>query len=94
MRGGRDGVAHLRECRGEEGVMRIVGPCDPRRRPRSASAYFSGTIAGAAEVAPEALRMIRVEPHRLADPLDPLLGPPEPGQDLALLHDNEVVVRD
>ena len=32
MRGGRNGVAHLRERRGEESVMCVVGPRDPRER--------------------------------------------------------------
>ena len=37
--------------------------------------------------------MIGVEPHRAANPLDPLFGAAEPGQKLALLDDNEVAVR-
>ena len=50
-------------------------------------------ILRAAEMAPEPLRMVGIEPHRLADPLDPFLRPPEPGQHLALLHHDQVAVR-
>jgi hypothetical protein len=49
--------------------------------------------AGAREVAPEALRMVGIEAHRLPDPLDAVFRLAEPGQDLALLDDDEVVVR-
>src|ERR1700686_941744 len=31
VRGGRDRVAHLRERGGEEGMMGVVRPCDPRK---------------------------------------------------------------
>ena len=41
---------------------------------------------------PKALRVIGIEPHRPANPLDSLLRPPEPGQHLALLHDDEIAV--
>jgi hypothetical protein len=37
--------------------------------------------------------MIGVEPHRSLNPLDPFFWASEPGQQLALLHDNEVAVR-
>ena len=43
-------------------------------------------------MAPEALGVVRVEAHRLPDPVDALLRPPQPGQKLALLHHDQVVV--
>ena len=43
---------------------------------------------------PEALGMVGIEAHRLADPLDPVLRPAEPGQKLALLDEDQIVVRD
>ena len=92
MRAGGGRVAHLRRGRRHEGVVRVVRLGDaaeglqrigivPRRELR------------APEMVPEALGMIRVEPHRLADPFDAFLRPSEPGQQLALLHDDEVAVR-
>jgi hypothetical protein len=57
-----------------------------------ASAYGARDVLRPPEVIPESLRMVRVDAHRLADPLDAFLGPAEPGQDLALLDDDEVVV--
>ena len=36
--------------------------------------------------------MIGIEAHRPPDPVDSLFRPPEPGQKLALLHDDEVAV--
>ena len=46
----------------------------------------------AAQMAPEPRRMMRVELHRLADPVGALVGLPEPGQELAHLHDDQIVV--
>ena len=43
-------------------------------------------------MAPEALGMIGIEAHRLLDPVDPLLRLAQPGQYLALLHHDEIVV--
>src|SRR3984957_2715631 len=43
-------------------------------------------------MAPKALRMIRIEPHRPPDPLDSLLRAAKPGEYLALLHDDEIAV--
>ena len=37
--------------------------------------------------------MVGVEAHRLPDPLDPVLGPAEPGEQFALLDQDQVVVR-
>ncbi len=48
---------------------------------------------GAAEVVPEARRMEGIELHRLLDPGHALLGLPDPGENLALLDHDQVVVR-
>ena len=72
------------------------------RRRIGALTHFTASIAslvaardevGAREVAPEALGVVGIEAHRLQDPVDALFGLAEPGQDLALLHDDQVVVR-
>lgn len=57
-----------------------------------ASPYARGEL-GPAEMAPEPLGMVRIETHRPANPLDPLFRAAEPGQNLALLDDDEVTVR-
>src|SRR6185437_9092131 len=75
---GRDRVAHLRECSGEKGMMGVVGPRDPRERLGRFSVFFR-TIAGAPEMAPEALGVIGIEAHRLLDPVDTVIRPSEPG---------------
>ena len=54
VRGSRDRVAHARERGGEEGVMRVVRPCDPRKS-LGGFGVFLGAVAGAPEVVPEAL---------------------------------------
>ena len=46
----------------------------------------------AAEMAPESRRMVRVELHRPPDPVDAFVGLAEPGEQLAHLHDHQVVV--
>ena len=53
----------------------------------------AGGVLRATEVIPETLRMIRVKPHRPANPLDPLFGTPKPGEQLALLYYDKVAVR-
>ena len=60
MRGSRDRVAHLRERSGEEGMMRVVRPCDPRKG-LGGFGIFLGAIAGAPKVAPEALWVVWVK---------------------------------
>src|ERR1700737_3944284 len=77
VRGGRDRVAHLRERGCEEGMMCVVGPCDTREG-LGGFGVFLGAIAGAPKVIPEALWMVRVEAHRLLDPVDSLFRPPKP----------------
>ena len=52
-----------------------------------------GGEAGPRQVVPEALRVIGIEAHRLPDPLDALFRLPQPGEHLALLDDDQVVVR-
>src|SRR5438105_13790761 len=69
--GGCNGVAHLREGRGEESVMREVGARDPREGLGGFSELLSA-VAGATEMIPEALGVVRVEAHRLPDPVDAL----------------------
>ena len=91
MRGGGHRVAHLREDGGEEGVVRVVGSCDPREG-LGGFGVFLGAIEGAPEMAPEALRVVRIEAHRLPDPVDAFFRPSEPGQKLALLDHDEIVV--
>src|ERR1700686_4391506 len=91
MRGGGDRVAHLREGGCKEGMMGVVRPCDPRESLGRFS-VFLGAIAGTPEMVPEAFRMVGVEPHRLFDPVDALLRSSKPGQKLALLHHDKVVV--
>src|ERR1700676_5432765 len=78
VRGGRHPVAHLREGGGEEGMVRVVRPCDSRKGLRGCG-IFLRAIAGAPEVAPEALRVVRVEAHCLLDPLNALFWPAQPG---------------
>ena len=77
MRGSRDRVPHLRERGCEEGVMGVVRPCDPREG-LTGFGIFLGAIAGAPEVVPETLRVVRVEAHRLLDPVDTLVRPSQP----------------
>src|SRR6266852_4268184 len=75
VRGGRDRVPHLRERGCKEGMMRVVRPCDPRKG-LGGFGIFLGAIARAPEVAPETLWVVRVEAHRLLDPVDALLRRP------------------
>src|SRR3954468_10928921 len=91
MCSGRDTVAHLRESGGEKGMMGVVRPGDPGER-FSSFGVFLRAVAGPPEVAPEALRVIRIEAHGLLDPVDAFFRPPKPRQKLSLLDDNQVVV--
>src|SRR5262249_31255717 len=91
MGSGCDTVAHLRENGGEKGVMRMVGSGDPREGLGRFGVFF-GAEAGAAEMIPEALGMVRIEAHRPPDPAYAFLGPPKLGQQLALLHHDKVIV--
>src|SRR4029453_11870621 len=91
MRRGRDAVAHLREGCRKERMMGVVRPSNSGEG-LSGFGIFLGTIAGTSKMAPEALWVVRVEAHRLLDPVDALFRPSQPRQKLALLHDNQVVV--
>src|SRR3989442_13100474 len=46
----------------------------------------------AAEMVPESLGVVTVQPHGLPDPLEAVLGPAQPHEQLALLNQYEVVV--
>ena len=46
----------------------------------------------AAEMVPESLGVVRVQPHGFPDPLHAVLGPAQPREQLALLNQDEVVV--
>ena len=54
---------------------------------------FVGCKVRFPEMAPEAFRVVRVQLHRLANPVGPFLGATEPSQKLALLDHDEIVVR-
>ena len=72
--------------------MHRVGRADAAQR-LDRLVVAPGGEAGAREVVPEALRVIGIEAHRLPDPVDALFRLPEPGEHLALLDDDQVVVR-
>ena len=86
-------VADLGLTGGDECMVELVGRRDtPERRNRVF--ITARNEIGPAEMVPEPLGMIGIEAHCLLDPFDAFLGPSEPRQDLALLHDDEVVVAD
>ena len=73
-------------------MVRVVGRADPGEglgRLRVATRH----VVGAAQVVPVALGVIGIELHRPLDPVDALFRPAQPGQELALLHDDQIVVR-
>src|SRR5688572_7908206 len=75
----------------QEGMMELVGLADtPERLDRFR--IFAGYEVSAPQMIPEALGMVRVEPHRLSDPFDAFLGPAYPSHVFAMLDDNEIVV--
>ena len=49
-------------------------------------------VEGATEVIPEASGVVRIEAHRALDPVDPFFRPPQPGQKLALLNHDDIIV--
>ena len=91
MRSCRRLVAELGMTGGEERMMELVGRRDAFER-RDGVAIAVRNKIGSPEMVPKPLGMIGIEAHGLLDPLDALLGLSEPGQDLAVLHDNKVVV--
>ena len=79
-------VAGREKCR-----MAVVDAANPLER-FDRFAVASRDEISAAEMTPEALGMIGVEAHRLLDRFDALFRLADPGQQLALLHDDEIVV--
>src|SRR5205085_8358025 len=84
-------VAHLRQRGSKEGVVRMVGPRDAAERLDRFGVAPPDKI-GTAEMVPKSLGMMRVETHRPLHPVDALFWPTYPGQELALLHHNEIVI--
>ena len=84
-------VAELRVACREKRQMGLVGAANPLERFDRLAVAPRDEIS-AAEMTPEALGMIGVEAHRLLDPFDAFFRLANPGQYLALLHDDEVVV--
>src|SRR5262245_31881569 len=92
MSGGSGAISQLRRRCSQKGVMRVIW------RSQLAEGFncisiVTRRVLCSTKMIPETLRMIGVEPHRSTNPLDPLFGASEPGQQLALLHDNQVAVR-
>ncbi len=75
MRAGRDRVAEPAVAGGDEGVLGLVHAGEMHEG-FYRLAILAGGEMGLAEVAPETLRVVRVEPHRLADPFHPSSGRP------------------
>src|SRR5262249_29417454 len=92
MGGGGGTVSQLRRRCSQKGVMRVIGRSQLAEGLDRIGIVTSRVLCPT-EVTPETLGMIGVEPHRSTNPLDPFFGASEPGQQLALLHDNEVAVR-
>src|SRR5712692_2826442 len=87
----RSFISHLREAACEQREMEMIR--------RSDALHGLGRLAIAArdekcpaEMAPEARGVVGIEAHRLPDPFYALFGLAEPGQQLALLHHDQVVV--
>ena len=91
MPGGAGLIAKHGRTRRKESIVELVGATyAPERVGRIGVA--TGDEERSAEMAPEAFRMIGVEAHRLPDQLDALLGATGPSVQLALLHDDEIVI--
>lgn len=88
---GRHCVAELRVASREKRRMDVVGAVNPLERFDCLAVAPRDEISPA-EMTPEALGMIGVEAHRLLNPFDALFRLANPGQHLALLHNDEVVV--
>src|SRR5438477_11561131 len=72
-------VAERGMAGGQERMVQMVGSRDAGER-GDRLGIAARHEERAAEMVPEPLRVIRVEPHRLLDPGDAFLGAPEPGQ--------------
>ena len=84
-------ISHLRKAGGEQRQMKMIG--------RSNALHSLGRLGiavrdkkSASKMAPEARRVVGVEAHRFPDVFDAFFRLPEPSGDLALLHDDQVVV--
>src|SRR4029079_1102602 len=84
-------VHHCVGC-GEERMLELIGLAQPPERFHRLTISARGEI-GASEMVPKSLGMMRIEKHRLLDPLDAFLRVSSPGEYLAVLDDDEVVVR-
>ena len=71
--------------------MVLIGLADVAER-LARFRILAGDEIGPPQMVPEALGMMRIEPHRLPDPLDAFLRPADPGQVFAVLDDDEIVV--
>src|SRR5262249_43966427 len=84
-------IAKHGRTRRKESIVELVGATNAPERVGGLG-VATGDEQGSAEMAPEALRMIGVQAHRFPDQLDALLSSAGPGVQLALLHDDEVVI--
>src|SRR5262249_57135978 len=92
MGGGGGTVSQLRRRCSQKGVMRVIGRSQLAEGLDRIGIVMRRVLCPT-EMTPETLWMIGIEPHRSPNPLDPLFGASEPGQEFTLLHDNEVTVR-
>src|SRR5262245_11149649 len=91
--GGRCGtLSQLRRRCSQKGVMRMIWRSQLAEG-LDRIGIVTRRVLCPTEMTPETLWMIGVKPHRSLNPLDPLFRASEPGQQLALLHNNEVAVR-
>ena len=84
-------VAEPRRARCHLSVVREAWGADASQGPERLGRSV-GVVQGARVVGEEHGRMVRVQPHRLLDPPDALVGPPEEREQLPLLADDAVVV--
>jgi hypothetical protein len=87
---GRGDTAELRVTGRQRGVLHRIRRRDALQR-LDRFAVAAGREAGPPERVSDALGVIGIQAHRLPELFDPLVGRAEPGQELALLDDDEVV---
>ena len=85
-------IAELGKTCGEKGMTELTGRRDVVER-RNRLEIAARHKIGSAKMIPKSLGMIRIEAHRLFNPRNPIFGLSKPSQDLALLHDDKIVVR-
>ena len=90
--GRRGGVAPLGMAGRQRGAVHRIGRADAAQC-LDRVVVAAGGEAGARQVVPEPLRVIGIEAHRLPDPVDAFDRLAEPGEQLALLDHDQVVVR-